>query len=362
MHISGLGLGAWAMLLTTALVLGVEPNFEDLDLVVDQADGETVDVDQADPHSNNIHVAHNNPKDSDIKIVQSNPFNTTIHISLNVGTGCKSYVKLTNARNVQLHVSYNGMGNSEAEIEIEKAFNSTVHLSFQNPRNTPVKVTMNDATISSLHVSQNIPQNSPMEVTMENAVDNQIHLSQSVPMSSPLTWKLTGDIESNQIEVSQNAGDDASPLSCSPECPQEEYVYDYAYADSASKGHGSDHSSAGSSVENNVIEDDFDYEVTDTRSDSAYDAEILPDLMELPETHEYEYDTSDNTIADGPTLDYGDEYSSFAEVEEDNADDDVTSGDQCPGGDLESCVDVCPGQFGAKVFGLCVASCGKRCP
>ena len=42
--------------------------------------------------------------------------------------------------------------------------------------------------------------------------------------------------ESNQIEVSQNAGDDASPLSCSPECPQEEYVYDYAYADSASQG------------------------------------------------------------------------------------------------------------------------------
>ena len=36
--------------------------------------------------------------------------------------------------------------------------------------------------------------------------------------------------------MSQNAGDDASPLSCSPECPQEEYVYDYAYADSASKG------------------------------------------------------------------------------------------------------------------------------
>ena len=44
-------------------VSGVEPNFEDLDLVVDQAVGEVVDVDQADPHSNNIHVAHNNPKD-----------------------------------------------------------------------------------------------------------------------------------------------------------------------------------------------------------------------------------------------------------------------------------------------------------
>merc|ERR1719278_2176613 len=135
------------------------------------------------------------------------------------------------------------MVNSEAEIEIEKAFNSTVHLSFQNPRNTPVKVKMKEAKISSLHVSQNIPQKSPMEVTMEAAADNQIHLSQSVPMSSPLTWKLTGDIESNQIEVSQNAADSASPLDCSPECPQEEYVYEYQYAGSA--GH-----------ENDLIEED----------------------------------------------------------------------------------------------------------
>ena len=35
---------------------------------------------------------------------------------------------------------------------------------------------------------------------------------------------------------------------------------------------------------------------------------------------------------------------------------------QCPGGDLEACVDICPGEFGAKVFGFCVGSCGKRCP
>ena len=41
---------------------GAEPNFEDLDLVVDQAVDEKVDIDQADPHSNTIHVAHNNPK------------------------------------------------------------------------------------------------------------------------------------------------------------------------------------------------------------------------------------------------------------------------------------------------------------
>ena len=44
------------------LVAGVEPNYEDLDLVVDQARGEKIDVSQEDPHSNNIHVAHNNPQ------------------------------------------------------------------------------------------------------------------------------------------------------------------------------------------------------------------------------------------------------------------------------------------------------------
>ena len=37
-------------------------------------------------------------------------------------------------------------------------------------------------------------------------------------------------------------------------------------------------------------------------------------------------------------------------------------GGECPGGDLQTCVDVCPGQFGARVFGLCVATCGRRCP
>ena len=35
---------------------------------------------------------------------------------------------------------------------------------------------------------------------------------------------------------------------------------------------------------------------------------------------------------------------------------------QCPGGDLEAWADVCPGEFGLKVFGICVGSCGKRCP
>ena len=53
---------------------------------------QVVDINQADPQSNAIHVAHNIPKDSDITVVQTNPFNTTVHISMNVGTGSKVLV------------------------------------------------------------------------------------------------------------------------------------------------------------------------------------------------------------------------------------------------------------------------------
>ena len=38
---------------------------------------------------------------------------------------------------------------------------------------------------------------------------------------------------------------------------------------------------------------------------------------------------------------------------------DATAG--CPGGDLVTCIDVCPG-FNKVAFGLCVTECGKRCP
>merc|ERR1712106_771398 len=37
------------------------------------------------------------------------------------------------------------------------------------------------------------------------------------------------------------------------------------------------------------------------------------------------------------------------------------SSGQCPGEELQACIDVCPG-FSARVFGACVAGCAKRCP
>jgi len=342
------------------LVTSLPPNYEDVESAVDQAVGEKVDINQADPQSNTIHIAHNNPKDSDIKIVQSNPFNTTIHVSLNVGSGAKVSVMMTNARNIQLHVSFNGMSKSECEVEIVKAFNSTVHLSFQNPRNTPVKVTMDEAQMSILHVSQNIPQNSPMEVSMSGAMHNQIHLTQAVPMNSPLTWKLEGDPESNQIEVSQNAADDNSPLDCTPECPQEEYVYDYQYADANhddSKKEEVEDISTNEIVENRVaskqeaaaVEDNYDY--TDYQQEweqSVGGDQDVGQQQQQQDDHQYQ----DQDVGQEQQQDdyqYQDE-------------DDSSLAQDCPGGDLEACVDVCPGQYGAKVFGFCVESCGRRCP
>merc|ERR1712025_868883 len=122
----------------------------------------------------------------------------------------------------------------------------------------------------------------------------------------------------------------------SPECPQEEYVYDYQYAGSDT-GHGNE--SANNNIEDNIIEDEYDYDVVD--SNNEIEPVVLP-----PSNNDYAPSEYDDNNVDAADEDY-------AEVVGDNV---------CPGGDLETCVDVCPGQYGARVFGLCVASCGKRCP
>merc|ERR1711874_114682 len=259
---------------------------------------------------------------------QTNPFNTTIHISLNVGSGAKVFVKLSNAERVQLHISYNGMSSSQCEVEISRAVNCSVLIAFQNPRTTPVRVVMDDVEISSLQISQNVPQNSPMEVSLSGAANTQILLSQAAPASSPLTWRLAGDTESNQVEVRQNAADDNSPLDCSPECPQEEYVYDYQYADSS---HGDDKSEKEEDISANEVKGVhvYDYQY----ADSGNVDQILPAL------HSLDY----NQIQQDPVQD------SAGYAQEEQGGDGVLV---CPGGDLDTCVNVCPGEFGARLFGF----------
>jgi len=49
-----------------------------------------------------------------------------------------------------------------------------------------------------------------------------------------MTVTINGDNveETNELQIVQNAADDESILTCVPDCPQEEYVYDYQYSDS----------------------------------------------------------------------------------------------------------------------------------
>ena len=46
-----------------SLAHSLPPNYDDILSGVDQAVDEKVDITQADPQSNTIHIAHNNPKD-----------------------------------------------------------------------------------------------------------------------------------------------------------------------------------------------------------------------------------------------------------------------------------------------------------
>merc|ERR1712241_1539401 len=126
---------------------------------------------------------------------------------------------------------------------------------------------------------------------------------------------------SNQIEVSQNAADSASPLDCSPECPQEEYVYEYQYAGSA--GHNNIEDDV--VVVDDAVEEYSDYNTVEENSD----------YNTVEENSDY------NTVAD---YEYTDQVSDVAVTGGDgDVDGDVVGGVGvgvvCPGGDLYTCID-----------------------
>ncbi|XP_059095307.1 uncharacterized protein LOC131890051 isoform X2 [Tigriopus californicus] len=370
---------------------GAESNFEDLDLSVDMPQNEKVEVIQDDPHSNAVHIAHNIPTGSDIYVKQTNPYNASVHISLNVANDCQVRAEMENMVNCALHVSLNGASKSQVDVTISKCFNSSVHLSFQNPVNTPVKLTMDESTQCQIHVSQNVPRNSPMDVTINGAIANEIHCSQSVPQSSPLTFFLDGTIQSNdpegeddgdgsanQVEVSQSAADDASPLQCTPECPEPEFVYEYDYY---GNGDGSKVKSEGGkigtgSTQNLDLKDPSDYDFNTNRDESNNEADHSQSEPEIPYSDSsLEHDQSEHTstsaeddyspdyqvpdlndVSNGEHSDHGNE-----SLVADQSVEDQSSNQQCPGGSLEVCIDVCPGSH-PRAFAVCVAECGQRCP
>merc|ERR1711935_285288 len=227
----------------------------------------------------------------------------------------------------------------------------------------------------------------------------------------------------------QNAADEASELTCVPDCPQEEYVYDYQYSDNGGDkgGHSKpkpapkpaapkpkptppqataapkplgpptyiDDSYGSTNYDEydeydqgndqydqeTVLFNDYDYEVNSDdqtqqqqgETDYAYEEEPVVDVVvdyEYPEQASDDYAQVD-TLPSDKYSDYEYDYEEPAIVTVPEpapaptaapapapAEDKATQG--CPGGDLETCIDVCPG-FNKVAFGLCVAECGKRC-
>ena len=123
-------------------------------------------------------------------------------------------------------------------------------------------------------------------------------------------------------------------------------------------------------VERNVVPVD-PVPPPDYPEETNYISDYTTDYQEYSEYNNVEEDSEYNTVAD---YDYTDQASDIAVTGGDSDVDGYVDGDVggeddgdgvgvvCPGGDLYTCIDVCPGQFGARVFGLCVASCGRRCP
>lgn len=451
--------------ISTTLCHGAEPNYEDLDLSLDMPQNEKVEVIQDDPHSNAVHIAHNIPTGSDIYVKQTNPYNASVHISLNVAKDCQVRAEMENMVNCALHISLNGASNSQVDASITKCFNSSIHLSFQNPVNTPVKLAMDESTQCQIHVSQNVPRNSPMDVTINGAIANEIVCSQSVPQSSPLTFTLEGTIQSNdpdakddgdgsanQVEVSQSAADNASPLQCTPECPPPDFVYEYDYYGNGdgSKTKNGDNGNVRVSVQNTNKNQQISTEIiqqssssnsktttkrktTTTQSDGnggVKTTEVIeengqvfessdplnnPDQtllsqdevntlgtgstqnLDLDYPSDYSFDNNEedtsNTQADPginePDIPYSDSASphdqsshdspadndsdyqvpDLIDVNDDqlsdhgngNLNQDLSVDQQCPGGSLDVCIDVCPGSH-PRAFAICVTECGQRCP
>lgn len=262
---------------------------------------------------------------------------------------------------------------------IEKVGNKGCYcFSFQNPGSTSVKLMMDKPKMTQIHVSQNVPYNSPMEVEINDPIDNSIHCSQVLGLSyewlqyfqsmfqsasqgSPMTVTINGDKvqETNQIEISQNAADDGSTLTCVPDCPQEEYVYDYQYAGGQEAPEPqrpkpvSPAQKPKASPQQRPKALPPPKPTTPTKTEDNYGSTNVDDA---PPTLDYDLESNDYEadIPELPTdLDYDlDTRSGAINVKPEH---------ECPGGNIETCIDVCPG-FHKIAFGLCVAECGERCP
>lgn len=185
--------------------------------------------------------------------------------------------------------------------------------------------------------------------------------------------------------MSQNAADDASPLQCSPECPPPpESDPEQDQADEAASqarlqelfdfyeqrrqqrkqanGSGNRDNQNNLGGARQVAYDEGNQagprgQGFASRNNQAYD-----ETAAAPAASSFSSDSSDNHRDDAYSVrNPGPEEVGVHHAAADFEHVEAPSTAECPGGDLDTCIDVCPGTH-PKAFAICVAECGSRCP
>ena len=220
---------------------------------------------------------------------------------------------------------------------------------------------------------------------------NYIFFLQSAPKSSPLTFGIDGDASSNQWEVSQNAADESSTLTCTPDCPQQEYVEEENdYNDEANNVDNNDNNSndnnnnsqdveqnygsSNADIENDNIDNNSNSNDNNNHSNDHTDNTSNNNSQDVDENYGSsnadignenvnETDNEVSAYSESSNVQHDDQYDHAAEESGSNQNhlEPETSVKKCPGGNIDECINVCP-YSPALAFKYCVAECGKRCP
>ena len=67
----------------------IDRPYDDIEESEDQPVDKVVNIVQENPHSNAVHVAHSNARNSDITVEMTMPNNVSVHVSINNANGAK---------------------------------------------------------------------------------------------------------------------------------------------------------------------------------------------------------------------------------------------------------------------------------
>lgn len=179
---------------------------------------------------------------------------------------------------------------------------------------------------------------------------------------------MDGDASINLWEVSQNAADDQSPLSCTPDCPQVEYVEeenDYTNEEQSNNNNQNNDDNS-NFVQNDNEDKDITIEQNKKTSFSDDGTNRQSSDSQSFQAHVDKQDDSnvddDDFGTNNKQLDIQTEDEQHQQHQQEiNSNSAPSNNKSCPGANIDDCIEVCPAAP-PLAFKYCVAECGKRCP